>query len=111
MKVSKIFWTETAARDLEAIVDFISTERPQTALQVLKKIRLKAGALRISPRRGRLLPELAHLKGLPFRELVEPPWRIIYRIHANAVQILSVLDGRRDLEDLLYDRLTAAAPG
>ena len=36
---------------------------------------------------------------------VVKPYRIIYRIEEDTVTVLAVLDGRRDLEDLLLERL------
>jgi hypothetical protein len=41
---------------------------------------------------------------MTFQELIEKPWRLIYRIAAHRVVVVSVLDGRRNLEDLLLDR-------
>jgi len=40
-----------------------------------------------------------------YRELVERQWRIVYRIEPDSVMVLAALDGRRDLESLLLDRL------
>jgi hypothetical protein len=33
------------------------------------------------------------------------PYRIVYRIEGDTVTVLGVLDGRRDLEDALLERL------
>ena|SRR3990167_7809662 len=107
MKTYRILWTRTAERDLESIVDFIALEKPQTALRKLRALRSKASSLSKNPGRGRHLPELGHIKGLPFREIIIAPWRLVYRIQGDVVQVLSLLDGRRDLEDILFERLTA----
>jgi plasmid stabilization system protein ParE len=52
-----------------------------------------------------LVPELKAVDVLQYRELIEPPWRIIYRIEPDQVMVLAVLDGRRDLRSLLLERL------
>ena len=39
------------------------------------------------------------------RELIEGPWRILYRFDERFVFIVSVLDARRDLAGLLLERL------
>ncbi len=39
------------------------------------------------------------------RELIEGPWRIVYRYDERSVFVVSVLDGRRDLSSLLLERL------
>ena len=41
-----------------------------------------------------------------WRELVVKPYRIVHRIRENIVMVGAVVDGRRDLEDLLLERLT-----
>ena len=54
--------------------------------------------------RGRIVPEL-HWHGVArFQELIERPWRLIYRIDGSTVYVVSVLDGRRQREDLLLAR-------
>lgn len=65
-------------------------------------------ALRTTPTRGRFVPELAE-RGLRFwREAVVAPWRIMFQIEGGTVNILAVLDGRRDLHEILLARLTRA---
>lgn len=40
-----------------------------------------------------------------WRELIVRPWRIIYRAEGDLVTVLALFDGRRDLEDVLLERL------
>jgi hypothetical protein len=40
-----------------------------------------------------------------WRELIVKPYRLIYRIEGEVVNVLAVFDGHRDLEDLLLERL------
>jgi len=51
------------------------------------------------------VPELAAVGVHTYRELVVSPWRLVYRISAKTVYVLAVLDGRRNIEDVLLDRL------
>ena len=43
---------------------------------------------------------------LQYRELVISPWRVLYRISEKNVFVLSVLDSRRNIQDILLKRLT-----
>jgi hypothetical protein len=52
-----------------------------------------------------VVPELDELGIRNWRELVVSPWRVIYRIEGRMVFVASVLDGRRDVEDILMQRL------
>jgi hypothetical protein len=40
-----------------------------------------------------------------YHELIVSPWRILYKIENRQVLVFAVLDGRRNIEDLLLQRL------
>lgn len=100
-----VLWTDAARRDLDAIVDYISEDSVENALSVLERLEARAGALGTTPERGRKVPELAALDVHHYRELIERPWRILYRVEGHRVLVVGVLDGRRDLASLLIERL------
>jgi addiction module RelE/StbE family toxin len=101
----RVIWAETASRDLEEIVTYIAQDSRQQARKVLKHIRGKTATLRSSPSRGRIVAEFLDFDLRSWRELVLSPWRVIYRIEGNLVFVDSVIDGRRDVEDILMRRL------
>lgn len=100
-----IIWAGVAENDLKEIIEYIATDSPANALKTLKKIKQKASSLYTLPERGRIVPELQDQGVLLYRELIVPPWRIIYRISEMKVYVLSVLDARQNLEDILLKRL------
>jgi len=97
-------WAFTARDDLESIASYIAEDSAINALSVVERIEARAETLVTLPMRGRIVPELRWHGVMTFRELIEKPWRLIYRIEADRVVVVSVLDGRRSLEDLLLDR-------
>ena len=101
----KIEWAEVAEKDLKGIVEYIAEDSSTNALKILKKIKQKASSLYTLPERGRIVPELQDQGILIYRELIIPPWRIIYRISEMKVYVLSVLDARQNVEDILLKRL------
>jgi len=101
----RVLWTRTARRDLDAIVAYIATDSIENAMSVLDRLQDRAESLRTAAERGRLVPELRSIGVHQYRELVERPWRIVYRMKPDSVMVLAVLDGRRDLESLLLERL------
>ena len=105
MSDREVLWTETARRDLEQIIAFIAEESPANALAVAERIEGRCGELNRLPARGRVVPELGAIDVVAYRELVEGPWRIVYRYDDRAVYVLAVLDARRDLTSLLLARL------
>ena len=101
----RVQWAQAAIRDLEELISYVVAESTANAERVLKRLETRAAALEAAPGRGRIVPELAHFGMRAWRELVVRPYRIVYRIEGDTVTVLAVLDGRRDLEDLLLERL------
>ena len=100
----KVVWANVAESDLKDIIDYISIDSPQNALNLLKKIKQKASELYALPERGRIVPELKDQGILQYREIVIHPWRLIYRITERKVFVLSLIDSRRNVEDVLFKR-------
>ncbi len=98
-------WSNIAENDLKTIVEYIAEDSPPNALKIFKSLKQKASSLYTFPERGRIVPELREQGILQYRELVISPWRILYRISEKRVLVLSVLDSRRNIEDILLKRL------
>jgi len=92
-------------RDLEEIVSYVAADAAINARRLLAKLRDKAESLALTPGRGRVVPELGRFGIRTWRELLTKPFRVIYRLAGRSVLVLAVLDGRRDLEDVLLERL------
>jgi plasmid stabilization system protein ParE len=105
-KIYDVRWSETAERDLIAIIEYIADDSPSRAYEVFNEVRRKASSLRTFPDRGRIVPELQEQGITQYHELVVSPWRILYRTSERTVYVLSVLDSRRSIEDILLRRLT-----
>ena len=104
-KEYKVYWSEAAEEDLKAIIDYIRGDNPSAANDNLGKIKRKVSNLHTIPQRGRVVPELGEYGILQYREIIVPPWRVIYRISKFDVYVLSVIDSRRNIEDILLERL------
>lgn len=79
-----------------------SAEKADRLLENLEKTITKLGTL---PLRGHYPPELERIGVLEFREVFFKPYRIIYQIINKDVYVHCVLDGRRDLQELLQQRM------
>ncbi|MDI6753417.1 MAG: type II toxin-antitoxin system RelE/ParE family toxin [Thermodesulfobacteriota bacterium] len=101
----EVIWAGIAENDLREIIEYIATDSPTNALKILKKIKQKTSSLYTLPERGRIVPELKDQAILIYRELIVPPWRIIYRISEMKIYVLSVLDARQNVEDILLRRM------
>jgi toxin ParE1/3/4 len=72
---------------------------------VLDGIEERCRSLSVCPQRGHTVPELQRIHVDGYREIHWGPYRIIYGIASDEVFIHSVLDGRRDLQDILERRI------
>jgi toxin ParE1/3/4 len=104
-KKYKVEWASVAENDLKQIMNYVAAESPGTALHLFKKIRQKTSSLYTFPERGRIVPELQGQGIHIYRELIIAPWRIVYRISNRTVFVLSVIDSRQNVEDILLNRL------
>lgn len=103
-KSYEVLWASVAEKDLEGIILYIAEESPSTAKKVLARIKTRTAKLAKSPLQGRVVPELLSQGISLYREVVIPPWRVIYRIESDRVLVLSVIDSRRNVEDVLLGR-------
>jgi len=104
MKRFKVYWSKEATIDLGEIVDYISKDRVSAAKSVYKKIKLKCRQLNEAPERCRRVPELSDIGIENYREVIVSPYRIIFKLTEAAVYVFAVIDGRRDVESVLFDR-------
>ena len=88
-------FAETALADLDAIQTWYAHEGvPEVGARLVSEILARIEHLADHPDIGRMVPEF----GLPFlRELVQPPFRIIYRRDRRRVRIVRVWRGERPL--------------
>lgn len=88
----QVRWTETAARDLEEIFEFVRQESDSRARAVAELLFDSAVSLSSMPNRGRR----GRLEGT--RELIVPssPYIIVYRVVRPAIQILRIYHGARE---------------
>ena len=96
---------KTAKNDLREIIKYISKNNPMNGLGILKKIEERISTLDHFPERGGYVPELLKNNIKDYRQLIESPWRIIYKINDNIVNVLLIIDSRRNAEDMLIERL------
>ncbi|OAN62179.1 type II toxin-antitoxin system RelE/ParE family toxin [Sphingomonas sp. TDK1] len=104
-----VYLTAGAENDLAEIHGWIAANRsPEQADKFLDSMLAKVDSLEAFPDRGSVPFELDALGISEFRQLVAPPYRLIYRVIVDHVIILLIADGRRDFQALLERRLLSA---
>ncbi len=87
-----------------ALAAHIALDSPAAARTPLTKMERRAASLASAPERGRVVPELAFSSDRSCRELLMRPHRLVYEIGDRTVWVIAVFDGRRDVQDLLFER-------
>ncbi|MCP4679452.1 MAG: type II toxin-antitoxin system RelE/ParE family toxin [Deltaproteobacteria bacterium] len=102
----QVILTQDAEDDIFGIYKYIlEHDSAHSADYVLEKLEELCHSLDRLPKRGHTPPELLRINVKTYFEVHFKPYRIIYEIEGNRVFIHCVLDGRRDLQDLLERRL------
>ena len=100
-----IKWTSPAREAINEIVDYISKTNLSYAVKVLDKIEENIRKLDTFPERNRIVPELEKYGYYLYREIIVDHWKIIYKVENNFVYIMLIIDGRRNLEDLILKKI------
>ena len=80
-------------------------DSPEKATRLLENLEKTVLRLETTPLRGICPPELEGIGVFEFREIFFKPYRIIYEVKKTNVYVHCIIDGRRDLQDLLQTRL------
>jgi toxin ParE1/3/4 len=101
-----VFILPEAKGDIEDIALYMLQADGVTVADALcTGIEEKCQLLEQYPERGHVVPELKRLGIDYFKEIHYKPYRIIYQVVDKCVFVHCVLDGRRDLRDLLAFRI------
>ena len=93
----KIFWSPLAVERLESIFEYISKDDKVGAHKIIERIFKKVESLSKFPERGRKVPEANREE---IREVFESNYRIIYRLDAKKLFILTI----RNFKQLLPEK-------
>ena len=92
----RVYWTENAIRHLTNIYEYIGLNSPTYAKRMVDRITRRSEQIAEQPLSGRKVPEY---DADDIRELIEKPYRVIYRIKPNQIDILAVIHGERLMPD------------
>lgn len=93
-----VHWTETAIKHLTSIYQYIAQDSPLYAQRVADKIICRSEQIAAFPQSGRRVPEY---EASDIREIIERPYRLIYRIKADQIDVLAVIHGAQRFPEQL----------
>jgi toxin ParE1/3/4 len=106
MKKYTVHFMNEAEQDLWELYSYVArNDSIIKAENLVSKIEEICFSLEHFPERGHVLAELQRIANTDYREIYFKPYRVVYKISDNQVYIHCILDGRRNLEYLLLQRL------
>lgn len=87
-----VVWTNSAKRRLRLIHDYIAQHAPDAADNVVRRVLRRSRQIAEFPQSGRQVPELDHPD---IREVLERPYRIIYLVRVDQIDVLTVMHARQ----------------
>jgi toxin ParE1/3/4 len=105
LKRLPVRWSESAYQDLLGITEFVSSDSPEAARRLARLILASIANLRRMPERGRIVPEFLEQGISMYRQVLVPPYRVIYRVRSSALCVEVIIDSHRNLGDVLSQRL------
>ena len=93
---TRISFAVSAVADLEAIRTWYAEQQvPEIGERLLREVVARVERLADFPESGRVVPEFGLVE---LREIIQPPFRIVYRIDAERVRVVRVWRSERQLE-------------
>ena len=93
----RLIWSPRSIRDLEAIRDYIAQDSPLYASLVVQRLVRAPDRLVTFPELGRHVPERSEPD---LREVIVRPFRIVYRVGSESIEIVTVFRASRLFPEL-----------
>jgi len=90
----RVHWTNTAVDHLLAIHEYTAQNSEIYADRLMDRLTRRSEQIGRLPRSGRMVPEY---KREDLREVIERPYRIIYRIKEEQIDVLAVVHSAQQL--------------
>jgi addiction module RelE/StbE family toxin len=92
----KVFWTLNAINHLTNIYEYIALNSPTYGRRIVDRITRRSEQISSQSLSGRKVPEY---EAEDIRELIENPYRIIYRVKQDQIDVLAVIHGAQLLPE------------
>ena len=96
-KQAKVKTAESAAQDLEQVLEWYTEMKvPEVGVKLVEQAREQMGQIELFPKSGRIVPEY---NDPSIRELISPPFRIVYKLHNSTATVVHVWRSERLLQE------------
>ena len=106
MEIKEVIVSQFAEDDLSEIVEYYFSLNPNYVENIVSEFETNVLSLQQYPKRGRIVPELDRQGISQYRELIQGYYRIVYEISGEKVIVHTIIDGRRNFEDIIISKLS-----
>ena len=85
--MTRVIWTRGAVEDVEAVTTYVARDSVRYATLLAERIVAAVDRLESFPESGRVVPEVGDES---LREIIHGAYRIVYRIKAESVEVVTV---------------------
>lgn len=90
----RVVWSREAREALRELRERREAFQRGAGRRMVRRIREHTGTLALFPQSGRVLPEA----GVPeLREKIVPPYRVLYRVFDDRVEVVTIFHGAMDM--------------
>jgi len=102
----EIIWSKDAGDELLGIISYIKNNTGKiTAEKIFKKINDGVKKALENAAGRRIAPMLMNFGINNIHQLNISPWALFYKVENNEMKIISIIDQRRNLEEILYNKI------
>lgn len=96
--MTSVIWSPQSQKDIESIRAYIAEDSPAYADLVVRRLIASVDRLYTFPESGRIVPE----RNAPdIREIIVAPYRIVYRLRPEWVEIATIFRASREFPDVI----------
>ena len=106
MEIKEVIISQFAEDDLNEIVEYYFSLNPNYVENIVSEFETNVLSLQQYPKRGRIVPELDRQGISQYRELIQGYYRIVYEISEDKVIVHTIIDSRRNFEDIIISKLS-----
>jgi len=102
----EIIWSKDAGDELLEIISYLKYNAGKiTATKIFNKINDDIKKASENAKGRRIAPMLMKFGINDIHQLNISPWTIFYKVENNVMEIISIIDQRRNLEEILYKKV------
>ena len=105
MEIKEVIVSQFAEDDLSEIVEYYFSLNPNYVENIVSEFETNVLSLQQYPKRGGIVPELDRQGISQYRELIQGYYRIVYEISEDKVIVHTIIDGRKNFEDIIISKL------